>query len=588
MEAKVEGPTELRNVTLDDEDYVFISPNAARDIAIPNISVPEMLFQAIDMNYDIIKNKPWVVDTDTGVSYKFREIKPVAMKIASALTRLGFKKGDVLFFVTQDAALIYLVNIGVWLCGGAVRGSCHGERREAYLNQMREVSTSFALCDSETSASVKWAAEKLDWNVKIISIGGGVEGALSVEEMIEKEDGSAFPKNVKIDPKEDTLIITNTSGSTGTPKGVMHTHEALVTNFALRGHPKKMKEEDGQERNSSLMVAVGNFFTSLFSVSNASLVNGYTFYASSKYEVKSFMRNLLHYKPDTVFLHPYSVHEFVQLPELDIHDFTFLKVVSSGGSVFNYATAKALETKLPHVKLNLVYGTSEALLISSTEYDFLAAAEYEYSKTDSTAAGVKYNILQGDTHMTCGYLDPLVKAKLKDINSGRPLGRNMKGNLWVKTPYLMKGYVSSGEKKDIGDFKDADGWYDTGDIAYFDDEDFLYVVDRNKFTFKTYMHWVSPTEVEAVILKHPDVVSTVVVGVPDPVAGAVAKAFVVIKRGSKVTEDEIKAHVAENTEDYKHLHGGVSFVECLPVTSGGKLNRNTLLKQAIAEMRPST
>ncbi|XP_071452944.1 uncharacterized protein [Hetaerina americana] len=513
-------------------------------------------------------------DTIKGTSYKFSDIKPLTKKIASVLTKLGFKKGDVLFFVTYDAALIFLIHIGVWLCGGTMRGSFQKEQKDIYVKQMREVSSRFILCDAETSSTVKLAASELSWAVKILSIGGKVQEALSMENMISNEDFSAFPKDLKINPKEDVLVVVNTSGSTGTCKGVMQTHFSRVAYFSSLGLPKKLDSVTG----SSMLSIMGNYLTGGFSIAMACLLSGVSFYSIPKFTQKSLIENIQKYKPDTVFIFPYVINGVLQSSEIDKYDFSFMKYIMTGGSVVNFTTAKALETKLPHLKLIQRYGMSEAQTLTISNPD--EQHKIKNHEFEGEVAGVKYKNIHGGTHLTSGHLLPLVEAKVVDPESGSSVGRNVPGHLLIKTPYFMKGYVTGEKGKDV---LDKNGWFHTGDVAYFDDDDFLYVVDRSKFTFKYYMHWVSPSEVEAIILKHPDVLSAVVIGMPDPLTTSAAKAFVVLKPGSKVSEEEIKVHVAERTEDHKHLHGGVLFVDGLPVTTGGKINRSALMQQALAE-----
>ncbi|XP_071452945.1 uncharacterized protein [Hetaerina americana] len=577
MDANGQGPTENTGSTSGyDTNVVKMPYDELNNVMIPDISLPELLFQAIDMNYDVIKDRVWVGNVDSGASYKFKDIKPIARRIASALTRLGFKKGDVLYMVTYESAFIYIVNIGVWLCGGSVRSCYQRERNDVYVEQMKEVSARFILCDHKTSAVVKGASEQLGWDVNLLSIGGQVEGTLALEELIKNEDCSAFPDDLIINPKEDTLVIINTSGSTGASKGVRHTHFNYVYSLTNRGLLKKIQGIAG----ASMLAAVGNFFSSLYFLSLSSLIRGSTFYCASTFDLKLLIQDLPKYKPDCLFLHPYAVHAFVQSDEIEKYDMNFIKIVFSGGSVLNYATAKALETKLPHAKLTLVYGISEANKVAGTDI----CPPTKKPNADNRVAGIKFKTLQGDTYLTCGHLDPLVEAKIVDPVSGCSLGRNVKGSLLIKTHCFMKGYIKEGVDEDASAVLDKDGWFHTGDVAFFDEDDFLYVVDRSRFTFKYHMHWVSPTELEDIILEHPAVVSAIVVGVPDPVTTSLAKAFVVLKPGQKLSEEDIKSHVAGKTEDYKHLHGGVVFVDSLPTTAGGKINRNALLKRAIAEM----
>lgn len=94
---------------------------------------------------------------------------------------------------------------------------------------------------------------------------------------------------------------------------------------------------------------------------------------------------------------------------------------------------------------------------------------------------------------------------------------------------------------------------------------------------------MSPSEIESVLSEHQNVQSVGVVGIPDPEVTTLARAFVVLRPGRQCTEDELCAFVAERMPDYKHLHGGVRFIEQLPMNRGGKLDRGQLKSKALEE-----
>ncbi|KAG8233927.1 hypothetical protein J437_LFUL005131, partial [Ladona fulva] len=180
----------MASSTKKEENFTVQSPYRFPNYIIPEVPVTDYALDAIEKNYEDLKDDIWVADLIKGTSYKFRDIKPLTEKFASAITRLGFKKGEILYFVTYDVALIYIIQLAVWRCGGGVRGCFQRELKEEYERQIREVSSHFILCDPETAPSVTWATNQLDWPVQLLSIGGSVEGAKAVEEMIQNDDGS--------------------------------------------------------------------------------------------------------------------------------------------------------------------------------------------------------------------------------------------------------------------------------------------------------------------------------------------------------------------------------------------------------------
>ncbi|XP_046395358.1 4-coumarate--CoA ligase-like 1 [Ischnura elegans] len=568
----------MRSTNSIDDPNIVRSPLAEEyaNLAIPDVPFTDILFRAIDANYEAFKDRVWVGDVLTGVSYKYRDIKPMARKIASMLTRMGFKKGDVMFYCTYECALIYLLSIGVWLCGGAIRSCFHKDERELYLRRMRESLARFAICDSETADSVKWAASQLDWSVTILSIGGEVEGALSIQDLIKNEDCSAYPENVKINTKQDISLITNTSGSTGVPKGVICTYHSF-TEYLLSA---VMGRSIVGDKGSSILTTLRNTYSSIFFTACTYLLRGASVLTVSKFEANAFTESILKYKPAALLVYPHELHAFLQPDKIKDNDFSFIRAVGSLGSVLHYSTAKKLEALLPQVKLMSTYGTSEALVVASSRYG--GNPEIKNPEYEGIVAGVKYITFEGDPHLSCGPLFPGAMAKIVDPTSGISLGRNTKGTLLIKSTILMKGYLH-GTIKELTTGLNDDGWYDTGDEGFFDEDGCLYIMGRNKFTFKHCAHWVSPTNVETVIMSHPAVESAVVVGVPNPETTADAKAYVILKPGCTATAEEIEAYVAGKAEEHKHLHGGVAFVDKFPFSSGGKIDRPALLKRAIEE-----
>lgn len=111
----------------------------------------------------------------------------------------------------------------------------------------------------------------------------------------------------------------------------------------------------------------------------------------------------------------------------------------------------------------------------------------------------------------------------------------------------------------------------------------IYVLERISFVYKHIIHWVSPSDVESVLLQHPDVLQAGIVNVPNAEVENLNKAFVVKRPGCKTTEQDLVQFVADNTVFYKHLHKGVTFVNKLPTNLAGKMDRGALKKMALAE-----
>jgi len=125
----------------------------------------------------------------------------------------------------------------------------------------------------------------------------------------------------------------------------------------------------------------------------------------------------------------------------------------------------------------------------------------------------------------------------------------------------------------------------TGDLGFFDDQSNIYVLERLTFVYKHMLHIVSPTEIESLLLQHPDVFLAGVVGVPDTEAEALGRAFVVKRPGSKCSEKDLVQFVAERAPYFEHLHKGVRFMDELPQGLAGKIDRSALMRLALEELK---
>nr|XP_022919121.1 luciferin 4-monooxygenase-like isoform X2 [Onthophagus taurus] len=156
---------------------------------------------------------------------------------------------------------------------------------------------------------------------------------------------------------------------------------------------------------------------------------------------------------------------------------------------------------------------------------------------------------------------------------GNRLGPNQRGEINLKGRMVTKGYYRN-PKATKTTF--IDGWLHTGDVGYYDEEGFVFIVDRLKDLIKYKGFQVPPAEVEGILISHPNVKAACVVGKPDEFAGELPTGFVVKQPNSNVTEEELIQFVAERISKTKHLHGGIYFWDELPLTASGKIQRHIL------------
>jgi acyl-CoA synthetase (AMP-forming)/AMP-acid ligase II len=172
------------------------------------------------------------------------------------------------------------------------------------------------------------------------------------------------------------------------------------------------------------------------------------------------------------------------------------------------------------------------------------------------------------------------EIRIVDLDSGENLGPGERGELWVRGPQVMHGYLNQPEA--TAATITSDGWLKTGDIAVVDDDGYVSIVDRLKELIKVKAYQVAPAELEALLVTHPAVADAAVIGVPDAEAGELPKAFIV-PRGA-ANADEIMAFVAMRVAPYKRIRI-VEFIDQIPKAASGKILRRVLRERTLEPSR---
>ena len=178
-----------------------------------------------------------------------------------------------------------------------------------------------------------------------------------------------------------------------------------------------------------------------------------------------------------------------------------------------------------------------------------------------------------------GKVIPMTEVRIVDVDSGADQGPNAEGELWIRGPQIMRGYLNQATA--TADSIDENGWYRTGDIGYADEDGFFYIVDRVKELIKYKGLQVSPAELEALLLTHPEIVDAAVIPIPDEEAGELPKAYVVTRTGDLDNEPlaaQIMAFMAELVSPHKRIRV-IEFCSEIPKSASGKILRRVLVEQ---------
>jgi acyl-CoA synthetase (AMP-forming)/AMP-acid ligase II len=170
---------------------------------------------------------------------------------------------------------------------------------------------------------------------------------------------------------------------------------------------------------------------------------------------------------------------------------------------------------------------------------------------------------------------PSTEVKIVDLDTERETPPGQPGEIMVRGPQVMKGYLNQPEATAAS--LEPDGFVHTGDVGYANPEGYLYIVDRVKEIIKYKAYQVAPAELEAILTSHPGVLYAAVVPSPDLDSGEVPKAFVV-PRDRSISAEQLMDFVAERVAPYKKLRR-LEFVESIPKSASGKILRRVLVEQ---------
>jgi len=490
-------------------------------------------------------DKPALIDGATGRTISYRRLAAGVERVATGLIARGLTAGDVVALHSPNLPEYVLAGYGAMAAGAIVTGLNPMCTTEELADQLADAKARLLITVLPLLDRAMAAAEKA--GVEDVLVFGVAHGASAFQALVDHD----YPP-AKIAPIHDDspAALPYSSGTTGLPKGVELTHSCLVTNVRQSHAALDFREDD-------VVIAVAPFFHALgFNlVLPGGLAAGATVVTLPRFDLESFLQTIQEYRVTLAIVVPPVALALARHPLVDSYDLSSLRVLGVGAAPLDPETEQRCTDRLGCL-------TSQGLGMTET--------------TTLIAAGP----LDAPRRGSVGRLLPNTQARIVDPGTGCDLGAGRSGELWVRGPQLMNGY--RGRPKATADTIDADGWLHTGDLCYFDEDGYLYVVDRLKELIKYKGYQVAPAELEHLLLTHPAVADAAVVPRPDPDAGEVPVAHVVLNGAA--TAEELLAYVAERVAPYKRLRA-VRLTESIPRSPAGKLLRRTLVEAERNEAR---
>jgi acyl-CoA synthetase (AMP-forming)/AMP-acid ligase II len=380
---------------------------------------------------------------------------------------------------------------------------------------------------------------------QIVLIGGEADGTIGYDAF----PAHGSPAEPTRKPREEDLCwLLYTSGTTGLPKGAMLSHRNLMGAIV-----NSMCSWDAG-MDDVCMFTFPQFHVAGYVMPMYHL-RTYPVVLQKSFDAPTMLRDIERYGVTSTAMAPTMIAMLLEDPIAERYDLSSLRRIGYGASAMHAEVLRRARAKWPGVAFSTGFGMTEL----AGNVMFLSPADHD------RAADQGLPILG-----SVGRQMPLARVRVVD-DEGRDVGPNVPGEIVVKGDQVLMGYWKNPEATK-GSFFEG-GWFRSGDVGRWDEEGYLYIVDRKKDMILTGGENVYPREVEEALYEHPAVVEAAVVGAPDPKWGE--KVVAVVCRRSEVSGEELIAHCRERIASYKKPRH-VVFIDALPKNASGKVLKREL------------
>jgi 2-aminobenzoate-CoA ligase len=487
----------------------------------------------------------------------YAQLLAQANKFGNALRGLGIGEGDRVLLRTPSIPPALVANFAVLKLGAVFTPISPLFSRAEIAHVANDAEAVAIIVHAAILAELEAARENLKTVKHIIVVGGDPaelksKGYLLYGDLVQSGGPTLAPVRRG---REDVAVLLYTSGTTGRPKGTAHlVEETLIVPDSFGKYGWKVTENDIVGGSAPLAFGAGySTFTTIpfrFGAA-ASLI--------PKFDPEKMFETIQKHRITVLSLAPTAYRKMLQLPGAEKkYDLSSLRVCTGGGESLTAATYHAWKEKFG-LEIFEGLGTTEMM------YVFASNVVKEHAKPGSFGQAVP------------GYEIKAVNEDGKEAapgEIGRFLARGPTGTLYWRDDDKQKHAVT------------PDGWNRAGDFVYADPEGYFWFVSREDDIIKSSAYRIGPEEIEMTLATHPAVADVGVIGVPDPVRGQIAKAFVVLKAGATATSEELIEYCKDKIARYK-LPREVALVKELPRTATGKLLRRVLREAETPAPSPS-
>lgn len=521
---------------------MFTSPYP--DVEIPAVPVHEYLFDTLE-EQDL--DRVALIDGATGVETTYRALRAQVDAFAGALAAREVGVGTVLAVLCPNVPAFATVFHGILRSGATVTTVNSLSTAHEIGTQLADAAATWLVTVGALLPQARVAAAEAGIPDDRLIVLDGAQGHPDLRELL--AEGNPPPRPV-FDPAAHVAVLPYSSGTTGAPKGVMLSHRNLVANVAQCRVNIDLRADDR-------VLAVLPFFHiyGMTVLLNLALRQRATLVTMPRFELAGFLETIQRHRCTYLYIAPPIAVALAKHPLVEDYDLSSVHTVFSGAAPLDGETAQLAGRRIG-ARMMQGYGMSELSPVSHA---------MPHDRDDIPVSSV-------------GTALPNTVCKLIDTESGRELtetgpdGTTPPGELWVKGPNVMLGYLNRPDA--TAETLDADGFLHTGDVAVYHEGGWFQIVDRVKELIKYKGYQVAPAQLEALLLSHPSVADAAVIGVRDEEGEEIPKAFVVTADAA-LTGEDVMAFVAAHVAPYKKIRR-VEFIESIPKSASGKILRKDL------------
>ena len=489
-----------------------------------------------------------------GVRYSFEELQERVNRLANAMSNLGIAPGDrVAAMQTNCNQLLEICFAAAQL--DAIYVPINFRAKQEELITMLDIAEPALLFLGERYSSLVPADETWAGRRIVMLDGDATDGRIGYDALIAggEPDQLHFPE----DDEDATTVIMFTSGTTSVPKGVQLTHDSFGTFLLMNVTPA---DPDIEETN---LLTVPLYHVAGLQAALAAVFGGRTLVVMPQFEAESWMVLVAEHRANRAMLVPTMLKRVIDHPKFDDYDLSSLDVITYGAAPMPLPVIRHAIAKFPNARFINAFGQTET-----------ASTITMLPPEDHVLEGSPDEIELKLRHLT-SIGKPLDDVEVIIVSeAGTPVAVGEVGEIVARGPRLMSGYW---RQDDATAETLRSGWLYTGDLAWRDEDGYIYLSGRARDFIKRGGEMVSPEEVEQVLVGHPDVAEVAVIGVPDLEWGEEVRAVVVLNNQG-ISETKLIEYCRDRLASFKRPTS-VVFVDELPRNVMGKVVKRDLREE---------